>query len=42
MDVAGYGLSTGGVPLIIGILIFILIIPFIDRYHKKVSLKGHG
>ncbi len=39
MDVAGYGLSTGGVPLIIGILIFMLIIPFIDRYHKKGVLE---
>ncbi len=39
MDVAGFGLSTGGVPLIIGILIFILILPFIDRYHNKGVLE---
>ncbi len=39
MDVAGYGLSTGGVPLIIGIVIFLFILPFIDRYHKKGALE---
>ncbi len=36
MDLAGYGLSTGGVPLVTFFFIFLLIVPFIDRY------KGSG
>jgi quinol-cytochrome oxidoreductase complex cytochrome b subunit len=39
MDVAGYGLGTGGVPLLIGILMFIFLLPFIDRYHNKGVLE---
>ncbi len=39
MDVAGYGLGTGGVPLVIGVVIFIFLIPFIDKYHKKGALE---
>lgn len=36
MDLAGYGLSTGGVPLVTFFFLFLLIVPFIDRY------KGSG
>ncbi len=32
MDTAGYGLSTGGVPLVIAMFVFLLILPFIDKY----------
>ena len=39
MDVAGYGLGTGGVPLVIAIVIFLFLIPFIDKYHKKGALE---
>ncbi|SMD31343.1 cytochrome b [Picrophilus oshimae] len=39
MDVAGYGLSTGGVPLVIGIVIFLFFLPFIDRYKKLGPLQ---
>ncbi len=36
MDVAGLGLSTGGVPLVFALLIYLVLVPFIDRY------KGNG
>ncbi len=36
MDVAGFGLTTGGVPLLIGFFLYLFILPFIDRY------KGNG
>ena len=39
MDIAGYGLATGGVPLVMGIVIFLFLVPFIDRYHKKGALE---
>ncbi|WP_297026165.1 cytochrome bc complex cytochrome b subunit [Thermoplasma sp.] len=32
MDTAGYGLTTGGVPLVILFFVFLFILPFIDRY----------
>ncbi|MHB8396050.1 MAG: cytochrome b [Thermoplasmataceae archaeon] len=39
MDLAGYGLSTGGVPLVTFFLISLLFIPFIDRYKSKGALE---
>lgn len=36
MDLAGYGLSTGGVPLVTFFFAFLFIVPFIDKY------KGSG
>ncbi len=39
MDVAGYGLTTGGVPLVMGVVIFIFMLPFIDKYHKSGVLE---
>lgn len=36
MDLAGYGLSTGGVPLVTLFFVFLFIVPFIDKY------KGPG
>lgn len=38
MDLAGYGLSTGGVPLVTFFFIFLLIVPFIDRYRGNGAL----
>ncbi|MCL4335353.1 MAG: cytochrome bc complex cytochrome b subunit [Candidatus Thermoplasmatota archaeon] len=39
MDLAGYGLTTGGVPLVIYFLLALLFIPFIDRYRGKGALE---
>lgn len=36
MDVGGLGLSTGGVPLVFALILYLLLVPFIDRY------KGNG
>lgn len=38
MDLAGYGLSTGGVPLVTFFFVFLLIVPFIDRYRGTGAL----
>ena len=39
MDLAGYGLTTGGVPLVTFFFISLLFIPFIDRYKSKGALE---
>ena len=39
MDVAGLGLSTGGVPLIGAFLVYLLIVPFIDKYKGNQPLE---
>ena len=39
MDVAGYGLGTGGVPLLIGILMFIFLLPFMVHCTYWISGK---
>ena len=39
MDLAGYGLSTGGVPLVTFFFLFLLILPFIDRYKESGALN---
>ena len=38
MDLAGYGLTTGGVPLVTFFFLSLLFIPFIDRYKSKAAL----
>lgn len=38
MDLAGYGLSTGGVPLVTFFFVFLLIVPFIDKYKRNGAL----
>ncbi len=38
MDLAGYGLSTGGVPLVTFFFLFLLIVPFIDKYSGSGAL----
>lgn len=39
MDLAGYGLTTGGVPLVTFFFVSLLFIPFIDRYKSKGALE---
>ena len=39
MDLAGYGLTTGGMPLVTFFLISLLFIPFIDRYKGTEALE---
>jgi quinol-cytochrome oxidoreductase complex cytochrome b subunit len=39
MDLAGYGLSTGGVPLVTLFFVFLFIVPFIDRYKESGPLQ---
>ncbi|MBX8638594.1 MAG: cytochrome bc complex cytochrome b subunit [Thermoplasmata archaeon] len=39
MDVAGFGLSTGGVPLVFALLLFLMLVPFIDRYRENGPLE---
>ncbi len=39
MDLAGYGLTTGGVPLVTFFFISLLFIPFIDRYKSRGALE---
>jgi quinol-cytochrome oxidoreductase complex cytochrome b subunit len=39
MDVAGFGLSTGGVPLVFALLLYLILVPFIDRYSKNGPLE---
>ncbi len=38
MDVAGLGLTTGGVPLVFALLLFLILVPFIDRYRGDSPL----
>lgn len=38
MDLAGYGLSTGGVPLVTFFFLFLFMVPFIDRYKGTDAL----
>jgi len=39
MDVAGFGLTTGGVPLLIAFFLYLFILPFIDRYSGNEPLN---
>jgi len=39
MDVAGFGLSTGGVPLVFALLLYLILVPFIDRYKENGPLE---
>lgn len=38
MDLAGYGLTSGGVPLVTFFFISLFFIPFIDRYKSRAAL----
>ncbi len=39
MDVAGFGLSTGGVPLVFALLFYLMLVPFIDKYEGDGPLE---